>query len=74
MVENQYFPLTACPSPLLFRHKSQLAILESNQGELKGQKQIYVNLSVCFYPAYILLNAEVGSRRERKRGGGCGKP
>ena len=49
----------------LFRHKSQLAILESNQGELKGQKQIYINLSVCFYPAYILLNAE-GSR--------CGKP
>ena len=45
--------LQRVPHSSLFRHKSQLAILESNQGELKGQKQIYINLSVYI----LLLNA-----------------
>ena len=66
-MENQYFLLIACPSLSLFRHMFQLAVLESNQGELNGQKKIYINSSVCFYPAYFLLNAEVGNWRERRR-------
>ena len=33
----------------LFRHKTQLVVLESSPVELKGQKQFFI-ISVYFYP------------------------
>ena len=55
------------PHSSLFRHKSQLAILESNQGELKGQKQFFIiNLSVCKLKLYAREGAALTARRKRK--------
>ena len=61
-MENQYFPLKRDLHSSLFRHKSQLAVLESNQGELKVKNN---SSSIYRYGHFFGANGEKQKEREK---------